>query len=350
MSAAVQYFQHRKSNTAQWQSIFIGLILTFAVISLGFGPAGWDWRLAFAWLLPEHFAQFTELQVNVVTHIRLPRFCLALIVGGVLAQTGAATQALCRNPLADPSIIGVSAGAAVMAVAVIALAPKFGFNPDVWLPYAAFAGALLVTFLVYHMAKKNSEINVTRLILVGVALNALSFALIGLFSFYADDSSLRLINYWTMGSLAGAGWSGLWQSLPLILISFIGLYCKREELNLLLLGESEARYLGINIQRLKMQVVIYVALGVGAIVAMTGMIGFVGLVVPHMTRLLVGANMRYMLGVCALVGSVVLLFSDWLAKVLVAPTELPIGIITAIIGAPVFIFLLHRQQTGGRHV
>ncbi|TQV75171.1 iron ABC transporter permease [Aliikangiella marina] len=349
MIAAVDYFAHRKQNSLRWQSLFAVLVFTFAIITLGFGPAGWDWRLAFAWLLPEHFTQFSELQLNVVTHIRLPRFCLALIVGAVLAQTGAATQALCRNPLADPSIIGVSAGAAVMAVAVIALAPKIGFNPDVWLPYAAFSGALLVTFLVYHMAQQNQEISVTSLILVGVALNALSFALIGLFSFYADDSSLRLINYWTMGSLAGAGWSGLLQSLPLILMSFVGLYSKRAELNLLLLGESEARYLGVNIQRLKMQIVIYVALGVGAVVAMTGMIGFVGLVVPHMTRLLVGANMRYMLSVCALLGSVVLLFSDWLAKIVVAPTELPIGIITALIGAPVFIYLLQKNRMRGHH-
>lgn len=218
------------------------------------------------------------------------------------------------------------------------------------MPYAAFTGALLVTFLVYNIAKHNSEINVTSLILVGVALNALAFALIGLFSFYADDSSLRLINYWTMGSLAGAGWSGLTQALPLILISFIGLYLKRNQLNLLLLGESEARYLGVDIQRLKMQVVIYVALGVGAVVAMTGMIGFVGLVVPHMTRLLVGANMQYMLSVCALLGSLVLLFSDWLAKILVAPTELPIGIIPALIGAPIFIFLLQKQRKGGGYV
>lgn len=130
MTATVEYFEQRKQITFRWQSLFVGLVIVFAIASLGFGPAGWDWRLAFAWLIPDYYSQFSELQINVVTHIRLPRFCLAILVGSVLAQTGAATQALCRNPLADPSIIGVSAGAAVMAVAVIALAPKLGFNPD----------------------------------------------------------------------------------------------------------------------------------------------------------------------------------------------------------------------------
>lgn len=338
--------QHKKQQYYYISSVVV--LFCFAIVSLGYGPAGWDWRLSVAWLMPDSFAQFSDLQINVVTQIRLPRFILAIIVGAVLAQTGAATQALCRNPLADPSIIGVSSGAAVMAVAVIALAPKFGFNPDAYLPYAAFIGALTVTLFVYQFAKHNGEINVTALILIGVAFNALSFALIGLFSFYADDTSLRLINYWTLGSIAGASWGGISQTIPLLLISFIGLYLKRKDLNLLLLGEAEARYMGVNVKKTKAQVIVLVALGVGAVVALSGVIGFIGLVVPHITRLLVGANMKYMLGVCALFGSIVLLFSDWLAKVVVAPAELPIGIITALIGAPLFIFLLQREAMGGK--
>jgi iron complex transport system permease protein len=224
------YFSAQAKKIRRYQWIFGALLLFFAVVALGFGPAGWDWRLSVAWLYPEYFSQFSELQINVVSQIRLPRFVLAILVGAILAQTGAATQALCRNPLADPSIIGISGGAAVMAVAVIALAPKLGFNADVYLPYAAFIGALLVTLAVYKFAKRNNEINVTTLILVGVAFNALSFALIGLLSFYADDTSLRLINYWTMGSLGGASWSGIAQALPLFLVSFFGLYWKRKEL------------------------------------------------------------------------------------------------------------------------
>lgn len=346
MNATAQFFAEQAQGRKHLTGILYVLVAIFAIVSLGFGPAGWDWRLSVAWLMPDYFEQFSQLQINVVTQIRLPRFILAVIVGAVLAQTGAATQALCRNPLADPSIIGVSGGAAVMAVGVIAMSSKFGFNPDVWLPYAAFAGALIVTLLVYQFSKRNGEISVTTLILIGVAFNALSMAFIGLFSFYADDSSLRLITYWTMGSLGGAGWSSIMQALPLLLISFAGIYIKRNDINMMLLGEAEARYLGINVKKIKAQTVVLVALGVGAVVAMAGMIGFVGLVVPHITRLIVGPNMRHLVPACALVGSIVLLVSDWLSKVVVAPAELPIGIITAILGAPMFVYLLHKLQLG----
>ncbi|MEW9797292.1 FecCD family ABC transporter permease [Alteromonas sp. CYL-A6] len=349
MEQVAHLYHASQQYKSRWELTLIAALFVLALISLGFGPAGWDWRLAVAWVAPDLFSDFTELQINIVSQIRLPRFCLAVIVGAVLAQTGAATQALCRNPLADPSIIGVSAGAAVMAVATIAFSTVFGFSADHYLPYAAFAGALLATLLVYRLSARHSEINVTTLILVGVALNALSFALIGLFSFYADDSALRLINYWTMGSLAGATWSSLLQTLPLLLISAAGLFVLRKRLSILLLGEAEARYMGVNIARLKVQVVCLIALGVGAVVAMTGMIGFVGLVIPHVARLLLGSNMQQMMLLCMLCGSTVLLLSDWLARIIVAPAELPIGIITALIGAPVFIYLLHRQQSEGRY-
>lgn len=348
MQHVAEFYTHTQKHKLRWKVALISVLLILATVSLGFGPAGWDWRLSFAWLVPHWFDDFSTLQLNVVARIRLPRFCLAVLVGAVLAQTGAATQALCRNPLADPSIIGVSAGAAVMAVATIALGDKLGFSASTWLVYTAFLGALFATLLVYKLSSRSGEINVTTLILIGVALNALSFSLIGLLSFYADDSALRLINYWTMGSLAGATWETVLQALPLIIVCLAGLYVLRTKQSLLLLGESEARYMGVNIKQLKGQVVILIALGVGAVVAMTGMIGFVGLVIPHVARLLVGSDMRHMVSICALSGATVLLASDWLARVIVAPAELPIGIITALIGAPVFIYLLNHQQ-GGRH-
>ena len=348
MHTAEAFFLQKQNNRFRWHLVALAMITLLMLISLGFGPAGWDWRLAFAWIAPDYFTQFSDLQLNIVTQIRLPRLCLAILIGTVLAQTGAATQALCRNPLADPSIIGVSSGAAVMAVGLIAFAPVLNIAVDVWLPFAAFVGALLATFLVYKIAKRQGEIQITTLLLVGVAINALSFALIGLFSFYADDSSLRLINYWTMGSLAGASWPTLLQAIPLLAISLVGLFLYREKMSLLLLGESEARYLGINIQQLKSRVVVLIALGVGAAVALTGLVGFVGLVVPHITRLILGPNLRHMMPLCMLVGALVLLVSDWMSRVVVSPAELPIGIITAILGAPVFIYLLIKQQRG-RH-
>lgn len=337
------HFSHKHQQRKLLLTGVVIALLLGCLISLSFGPAGWDLRLAVAWLAPDLWPQLNQLQINIVTDIRLPRLCLALLVGAVLAQTGAATQALCRNPLADPSVIGISAGAAVVAVALIAFAPKLAINAEAILPYGAFCGALLVTFMVYQFARSAQGIQVVTLILIGVAINALSFALIGLFSFYADDSSLRLINYWTMGSLAGASWSSLTTALPLFAISIIGLWLKRDEMNLLLLGEMEARYAGINISRLKNQIVLFVAVGVGAAVALTGLIGFIGLVIPHLTRLLVGANMRAMAPVCLLLGALVILASDWIARIIVLPAELPIGIVTALLGAPVFIWLLKRQ-------
>ncbi|BDX05269.1 FecCD family ABC transporter permease [Planctobacterium marinum] len=336
-------FQQRQHKRHTLLLALGALVLMASITSLSFGPAGWDLKLAVAWLAPDAWPQFSPLQLNIVTDIRLPRLCLALLIGAVLAQTGAATQALCRNPLADPSVIGISSGAAVVAVALIAFAPNFNFNAEALLPYGAFCGALLVTMLVYRFAQSGAGIQVTALILIGVAINALSFALIGLFSFYADDSSLRLINYWTMGSLAGATWSTLFSALPLFLICIVGLWLKRKEMSLLLLGETEAEYAGINISRLKNQIVLFVAIGVGAAVALTGLIGFIGLVVPHLARILVGTNMRAMMPVSLLLGALVILASDWVARVIVLPAELPIGIVTALLGAPLFIWLLHRQ-------
>ena len=344
MSTVAQVLVKQQRHSFIWQAAIVGLMLILAVIALAYGPAGWDWRLAFAWpFSPETFG-FTELQLQVVMQIRLPRLFIAILIGAVLAQSGTATQSLCRNPLAEPSIIGISAGAAVCAVAVIAFSPRFGYSPDAILPYAAFAGALLTTCLVYLLANRNGDMQVITLILVGVAINALAMALIGLFSFYADDNSLRLINYWTLGSLAGATWPGILQALPLLLLSLGGLYWRQSQINILLLGESEAKYLGIDTVRLKREIIVWVALGIGAAVALAGMIGFVGLVMPHIARLLVGPNLKQMLPLAMLLGALMLLLADWLAKVLVAPAELPIGIITALIGAPLFVYLLLEQQ------
>ena len=340
-----QWFHYKQKRLIFWITGLISLLLLASIISLSFGPAGWDIRLSVAWISPGLFPDISALQFNVVTDIRMPRLILAILVGAILAQTGAATQALCRNPLADPSVIGVSSGAAVVAVAMIAFAPLLPFQVEVWLPYGAFAGALVVTLLVYGFARSDSGIQVLSLILVGVAINALAFALIGLFSFYADDSSLRLINYWTMGSLAGATWSSLLKATPLLVISLVGLYLKRHQISLLLLGESEARYLGVNIDSLKNQVVLLVAIGVGAAVSLTGLVGFVGLVIPHLARLLVGSNMKMMFPLSFLMGALVLLMSDWIARIVVSPAELPIGIVTALVGAPLFIWMLRRQLT-----
>lgn len=342
-----RWFKEQQKKVLFWLTGLSALLLLAGITSLSFGPAGWDLRLSVAWFLPQSWHEISQLQLNIISEIRLPRLCLGLLIGAVLAQTGAATQALCRNPLADPSVIGVSSGAAVLAVGMIALSPAllehFGLRAEVLLPYAAFVGALVATLLVYRFAQSHQGLQITSLILIGVAINALAFALIGLFSFYSDDSSLRLINYWTMGSLAGANWTALFQAMPLLLVSLLGLWRKRQQMSLLLLGEAEAKYMGVDIKRLKNHIVLFVAIGVGASVALTGLVGFLGLVIPHLSRILVGANLKHMMPVSMLLGALVLLASDWIARIAVMPAELPIGIVTAIIGAPVFIWMLRRQ-------
>lgn len=328
-------------------TVLLFALLLGSLAALSFGPAGWDWRLSIAWLAPSQFADISSLQIAIVEEIRLPRLCLALIIGAVLAFTGSASQALCRNPLADPSIIGVTSGAAVMAVATITFGAKLGLPVEQSLPYTAFAGAILVTLIIYHMASRHGEVNITTLLLVGVALNTACFALIGLFSFFANDSSLRLINYWTMGSLAGASWQQILMGLPLFALCLVGLHSRRQQLNMLSLGESEASYLGVNVKRVKMEVVFYIAFGVGAAVSLSGMIGFVGLIVPHVARLLVGPELQRMMPLSVLLGAFVLLVADWLARTVVLPAELPIGIVTALLGTPVFVYLLRAQQQKG---
>lgn len=319
-------------------------ILLCSVLSLSSGAVLSDWRLAFAWWWPTDFANINQLHLKVVTEIRLPRLLLALLVGAVLSQAGAAMQTLCRNPLADPSLIGIAGGAAMFALTVIALGSALGISGHYWVSAAAFVGALLTTLLVYRLSKDQGGVNVATLLLCGVAINALAAAVIGLLSFYASDDALRLMSFWQMGSLAGVSW----QPMPLAFVSLglcsILLWWRRHAINTLLLGEQQARYMGVNVTRLKREIILLVALGVGAAVALTGIIGFIGLIVPHIARLLVGATMPKLMPVAMLLGAVLLAFADWLARMAVPPAELPIGIITAAVGAPFFVYLLLTQK------
>ena len=331
----------------KWYILSIILLLSLAWLSLSTGPVGWDWKMPIVWLLPDSMIEdINTLLITVVTQLRLPRLILALLIGSVLACSGAATQALCRNPLADPSLMGVTGGAAVAAIAVIALAPKVSFINEAMIAPAAFVGALTITSIIYRLANHQGQVQITTLLLAGVAINAIAMAIIGLFSFFADDSSLRLMTYWQMGSLGGASWSSLTYGAPLVIVSTIALIFKKRQINALMLGERDARHLGVNVKRLKTEVVFLVALGVGGAVSMSGMIGFVGLVVPHIARLLVGPDLRKMLPLSMLLGCLLMQLADWVARLIVAPSELPIGIITALFGAPFFVYQLIKQKRG----
>lgn len=295
----------------------------------------------------------TELESTVLYAIRLPRVLLAIAVGACLAISGAAMQALFRNPLADPGLLGVSSGAALFAVASIVLGQNLltSAHQDLvpyLLPLSAFCGALLSTEFIYRLAQQRRELQVATLLLAGIAINALAGVGIGFMTYLSDDRELRAMTFWQMGSLGNASWDLLLVFIPLAAISLWLLLKLPRKLNLYLLGEVEASHLGVNVQRLKRLTIVATALGVGASVAIAGGIGFVGLVIPHCVRLMFGPDNRWVLPMSCILGAILMLSADIFARTLVAPAELPIGLVIATIGAPFFLILLQKQVRGGR--
>lgn len=284
----------------------------------------------------------------ILAQIRLPRTLLGLAVGAVLAVSGVAMQGLFRNPLADPGLVGVSSGAGLGAAVAIVGGAALGGLPEALAPYllsiSAFAGGFLITALVYRLGRRDGQTSVVTMLLAGIALNALAFASIGLFTYLADDATLRTLTFWNLGSLNGASYARLWPLLVVVLAVIAWLPRRARALNALLLGESEARHLGFDVERLKGELVFCTALGVGAAVAASGLIGFIGLVVPHLVRLLAGPDHRVLLPASALAGASLILFSDLAARLVLSPAELPIGIVTALVGAPLFLYLLLRGR------
>lgn len=288
--------------------------------------------------------QFTAQQEMVLLSIRLPRIILAIIIGGALGIAGASLQGLFRNPLVEPGLIGVSSGAALFAVLVIvfgkAVPGIMSSLGNYLLPIAAFLGGLLVTMISYRLSQREGKTDITILILVGVAMNALAGALIGLTVYYADDTALRTFTFWSLGDMGGASWQKTGFAIPLIVLPSVALTFFHRQLNAIALGETEAWHMGVAVERVKYAVILLSALAVGSSVAMAGMIGFIGLVVPHILRTLFGPNHRLILPASVLMGAILLSLSDLLARTVVSPSEIPIGIVTAIIGTPFFIWLL----------
>lgn len=290
----------------------------------------------------------TQQVKTILFDIRLPRICLAILIGAILAISGAVMQGLFRNPLAAPSLIGVSSGASVGASVVIVLAGAWlQSNAALGLSLVAvgaFIGSFLVTVLVYRLSTSALGTSVTTMLLAGIAVSALAGAVSGLLSYYADNEMLRQISIWQMGNLSTANWQRV-LVLAVVAILVLSLFPRESKsLNALLLGESEARHLGIDVQQVKRKLILLTTLGIGTAVAIGGMIGFVGLIVPHIVRLLIGPDHRWLLPASALAGGVLLLLADTIARIIIAPTELPTGILTAILGAPFFIMLLVQQR------
>ncbi|MEF3274655.1 MAG: iron ABC transporter permease [Chloroflexus sp.] len=287
-------------------------------------------------------ATFTQQQIAVLWNIRLPRVILGGLVGAALAVSGALLQGIFRNPLADPGLIGVSSGAVLGAVfTIIARVAVFGVYT---LPIAAFLAGTLVTLLVYRLSRRHGRTDVAMLLLVGLALNALASATTGLLIYLADDAQLRSIVFWTLGGLGGALWETVLAAAPPIILALVLAPRLGFALNLFALGETEARQLGVHIEWTKRATVLLAALATGAAVALAGPIGFIGLIVPHMVRLVIGPDHRWLIPACALGGAMLLILADLLARTLAAPAEIPVGLFTSFAGGPFFLALILRTR------
>lgn len=292
-----------------------------------------------------------DRSARVLIELRLPRIALGLLVGAGFGAAGSAMQALLRNPLADPGLIGVSSGAALGAAIMIVIgAPLLAVIPAtsagfaVLTPLAAFAGALAVALLVYRLAAADGRVVLPLLLLAGVGANALAGAVIGLLSYVASDTQLRSLTFWNLGSLADANWQTLGTITIPVALGIAMIAAHTRSLNALQLGEAEARHLGVPVRRVKHCVLLAATLSVGALVSCTGQIGFIGLVAPHCIRLLFGPDQRVLLPGSILLGALLVVSADVAARTLAAPTEIPLGVLTALLGAPFFMLLILRSR------
>lgn len=287
----------------------------------------------------------SELEQIVFSEIRAPRVFLAGFVGASLALAGAVLQGLFRNPLADPGLIGVSSGAAVGAIAMIVLGAAISIPGSVQpyaMPVAAMLGAILVTFLLYSFAAYFGRFNIVTILLVGIAMNAMAAVIIGLFQYISDDAQLRTLTFWLMGSFGRAEWGTVLPAVAVMLITSLFLLTQVRNLDHLQLGEAEAYFLGVDVPSAKRNMILCSAAAVGAGVALTGIIGFVGLVVPHLARLLLGSSHRVVLPGSLLIGAALMILADLTARTVMVPEELPVSLVTNAIGAPFFLWLIAR--------
>jgi iron complex transport system permease protein len=341
------------SRSRQATLVIIGtllaILLVVAVIAAAIGAAGIPMsRLPAALGIVAGHADDAMLARDqlVLWSVRLPRIAVATLIGALLATSGAIMQGLFRNPLADPALVGVSSGGALAAAAVIVVGDRLlGALPFQLLPLAAFCGSLATTFLLHRIATRENRTSIAVFLLGGLAVAALANAGIGLLVFLADDRQLRDVTFWLLGSLGGATWQKAAILVPflialLLTIPFIG-----HGLDLLVLGEADAFHMGIDVERLKRRSIVLVSALTGAAVSFAGVIGFVGIVVPHLLRLSIGPGHRRLLPASACAGAILMLGADTFARTLAAPAEVPIGILTAVVGAPFFLAILLRQRS-----
>jgi iron complex transport system permease protein len=349
-------------RTSKWKLIILLLILALiitVVVSLNVGNAPipfpdilgilgkqipfLDRIIDFSSILPANEA--------IILEVRLPRIIAGILIGAALAAAGVLYQGIFKNPMADSYVLGVSAGAAVGASAAILAGAGFVFFELRLIQVAAFVGALSAMFLVYNLARVGSRVPVTTLLLCGIAVNFFFFAVVGVLQIIAGDQ-LPDIVFWLMGGYSNVLWRDIWAILPFIVIGIVIAFFYVRDLNLLAMGEETAHHLGLNVERSKQILLVVASLLTAAAVSVCGLIGFVGLMIPHLTRLVIGPDHRILLPTSAVIGAIFLVLCDDLTRVLFAPfatmstRELPVGLITMLFGAPFFIFLLKKKKQG----
>ena len=312
------------------------LLLLTIILATKIGTTDINW--AKFWQL-----NFTAVEKTIIFQLRLPRIILAVLVGSALATSGVTFQGLFKNSMADPYVIGISSGASLGATIAI----NYGFNNYYFgislVSLFAFMGALLTVLVVYKLAEVGGQIPVGTLLLAGIALSFFLSALVSLLMIL-NQQGLEKVVYWLMGSLAASNWQEVKMVGVIAIIAWWIIYYFATDLNIMMLGDEAAHYLGVTVTKVKIILLVTVSLLTGIVVSVSGIIGFVGLIVPHIVRLLVGPNHRVLLPTSALVGGIFLVIADTLARTLLAPTEIPVGIITALCGSPFFIYLLQQKK------
>lgn len=327
---------YRRVAPQAWTLLALALLLV--VLTLMAASSG-----AISLSIPTLLRQpFDNQMWQIWLTIRLPRVLLAMVVGCGLACSGAVMQGVFRNPLADPGLLGISSGAALF----VALAIVFPFSLPVFLAlysqmFAAFCGSLAVSLLVFLLSRMGQN-GLSRLLLAGIAINAICGAAVGVLTYLSNDNQLRQFSLWSMGTLGQAQWSTVSVAASVIIPASIATQFLARKLNLLQLGDEDAHYLGVNVRQTQRLLLLLSALLVGASVAVCGIIGFIGLVIPHLLRMQIGADHRWLLPGSALGGACLLLLADTLARTLVAPAEMPVGLVTALLGGPYFLWLILR--------
>ena len=325
-----------------FQLKIIGLLILFLVISIFLGLIIGSFEISPLKLLK---GDLDDLENEIFTKIRSPRIVLCAFVGAALGISGASLQGLFRNPLADPGLIGVSAGAALGAVTSIVVFSKlFDSTPfGVYLlPMSAIFGAFVVIFLLYSLSRGFRYEGITYMLLIGIAINALATVGIGVLTFISDNTQLRGLTFWMMGSFGNSQWQIVIPSIIIILLSIIWLIPVSRKIDIIQIGEIEATRLGVDVKSLKIRIILSSAIMVGVSVSVSGMVGFVGLVVPHLVRLIGGVSHNFLLIGSTLLGSGLVVLSDILSRILIQPAELPIGLVTSAIGSPFFLWLIIR--------